>query len=88
MFDLIKNKLITIGAAFIAALFLWNRYQSKQIKELEHEIKVGEVKDEMQKEEAEFTAQLLADEQKEILTMTKGVNESDEEITVDDLNKL
>lgn len=88
MWSSIKSKLILVGTVFIAVLLFLVRYLFNKNQELEHEIKVHEVKDEMQKEEAEFTAQLLADEQEEILKMTNKVNESDEEITTDDLNKL
>lgn len=79
-------------AAFFAVLsgvfFMVIRYQSNKNDRLEHENETIHKKIEMQDSQSTFVAKVLADEQDELLKMTKEVNSNDKKPSLDDINNL
>lgn len=80
---------VSAGLAVVIAVFwFFIKYQSSRIDSLKKKNKTLSKKNELKEQSAVDVANVVANEQKEILEMTKGVNASDKKITLDDINNL
>lgn len=78
-------------AAFFAVLsgvfFMVIRYQSNKNDRLEHENKTINKKSEMQEESAVIKARIIADEQEQVMKLSKELTK-DEKPSLDDINRM
>lgn len=81
------SKAAGILALLVGVLLMRGRYQSNKIDKLEKEASAIKKKSEIQEEDAKQKANAVSNEQKELLEIRKEV-QKDEEITLDDFNKL
>ena len=88
LFSGIWAKVAAALAVATSAMFFILRFQSKKIDRLEDENAKIKKKSEIQAQAAIDKASITANEQEEVLRMTKEVRGDDKKITVDDLNNL
>lgn len=78
-------KVSAVLAVIVSVFFLVIRYQSKKIETLKHENKIVTKNVEIAESQAVFKAEILADEQEDILRLVKR---NAKKISLDDLNNL
>lgn len=83
----IWSKVAGILALLVGALLMRGKYQSNKIDKLEKEASAIKKKSEIQEKDAKQKENAVSNEQEELLEIRKEV-QKDEEITLDDFNKL